>query len=320
MKEKILALYDKINNYDQIIIHRHKRPDLDAFGSQMALKEFLKINFLDKEIYAVGEDGHEEFDYIGMVDVIRDELYRDSLVIIVDTANYDRIEDDRFKMANEVIKIDHHIDLSEEQYGVINLVDPSMSSTCEYLFNIFEELNKFDKNLVLDKWVANYLFYGIYGDTGGFKYPNTTTNTFRAISEIVKFPFDYEKTIMQLNVYDYEIMKIVGIAYNMMTIEEGVGVIVFDKKFQQEHNIKPNKLSIIVNFLGNIRELKAWLVFNEYNHFIRVNMRSRKEFNMEQIAIQFNGGGHKNASGASIKRFEEMEDVIKKVKNEVNKG
>ena len=38
MKNLIL---NKINEYETIIIHRHKSPDLDAVGSQMALKLFL---------------------------------------------------------------------------------------------------------------------------------------------------------------------------------------------------------------------------------------------------------------------------------------
>ena len=42
------AILEKIKAYDTIIIHRHQRPDPDAIGSQVGLKEILKTNFPDK--------------------------------------------------------------------------------------------------------------------------------------------------------------------------------------------------------------------------------------------------------------------------------
>lgn len=43
------AILEKIKAYDTIIIHRHQRPDPDAIGSQVGLKEILKTNFPDKK-------------------------------------------------------------------------------------------------------------------------------------------------------------------------------------------------------------------------------------------------------------------------------
>ena len=42
------AILEKIKAYDTIIIHRHQRPDPDAIGSQVGLKEIFKTNFPDK--------------------------------------------------------------------------------------------------------------------------------------------------------------------------------------------------------------------------------------------------------------------------------
>ena len=51
----MLEILKKIKEYQKIIIHRHSNPDLDALGSQIGLKEALKLNFPEKEIYAVGD-------------------------------------------------------------------------------------------------------------------------------------------------------------------------------------------------------------------------------------------------------------------------
>ena len=47
------AILEKIKAYDTIIIHRHQRPDPDAIGSQVGLKEiFKKQTFQIKKVLA----------------------------------------------------------------------------------------------------------------------------------------------------------------------------------------------------------------------------------------------------------------------------
>lgn len=46
VQEDILA---EIKAFDTIIIHRHKRPDPDALGSQVGLAELLRASFLEKK-------------------------------------------------------------------------------------------------------------------------------------------------------------------------------------------------------------------------------------------------------------------------------
>ncbi len=313
-------LLEKIKESNKIIIHRHKRPDGDCVGSQMALKEYLQHNFSDKQIYAVGIDGYERFDYIGEIDIIKDDVYEDALVIVVDTSNKDRIEDSRYNQGKEVIKIDHHITADDEWYGDINIIYPDISSTCELLYDLFNAMRKIDNNLTLNAKVANYLFYGIYSDTGGFKFPNTSSTTYLAVSKLIEYDFDYQQTITNLETYSLKEMKLLGYAYNNIVIEDGVGYIYFNDDIQEQLEVKPADVSIIANFLGNIKELKAWVVFNQYPNFIRVNIRSRVGFDVQQVAVKFNGGGHVNAAGASIDDDSQIEDVVKELKNTIKQG
>ena len=53
MFENILALIQK---FDTIIIHRHNKPDGDAMGSQIGMKQLLMENFPEKTVYAVGDE------------------------------------------------------------------------------------------------------------------------------------------------------------------------------------------------------------------------------------------------------------------------
>ena len=75
---------------------------------------------------------------MGSIDFLYEKDYQDALVIVVDTANRVRIEGSIFEKAKEVIKIDHHPDIEDERYGVINYVDTQYSSTCELLYYLFD--------------------------------------------------------------------------------------------------------------------------------------------------------------------------------------
>ena len=87
------AILEKIKAYDTIIIHRHQRPDPDAIGSQVGLKEILKTNFLDKKVLATGIN-EPTLSWIAEMDEVADQDYEGALVIVTDTANTPRIDDD----------------------------------------------------------------------------------------------------------------------------------------------------------------------------------------------------------------------------------
>lgn len=84
------AILEKIKAYDTIIIHRHQRPDPDAIGSQIGLKEILKTNFSDKKILATGVN-EPTLSWIAEMDEVLDNDYEGALVIVTDTANTPRI-------------------------------------------------------------------------------------------------------------------------------------------------------------------------------------------------------------------------------------
>ena len=101
---------NEIKKYNRIIIHRHTNPDGDAIGSQVGMKELLKKNFPEKEVYAVGDPaGRYAFIEGSTPDVIPDEYYSGALAIVLDTSARSLISDGRYTTAERILRMDHHI-------------------------------------------------------------------------------------------------------------------------------------------------------------------------------------------------------------------
>ena len=101
------TFWQDIKQYDQIVIFRHVRPDFDACGSQMGLKEIILANWPNKKVKAAG---YEQLDnpLFNKSDEVSDDEIKNSLAIILDTSIANRVDDGRYKTALKSIRIDHH--------------------------------------------------------------------------------------------------------------------------------------------------------------------------------------------------------------------
>ena len=157
IKQQILK---KIKENDNIIIVRHIRPDGDCMGSSIGLREILRASFPEKNIYSVGKAKAEYLDFIGTEDEIIDkQLYKKSLVIAVDTATSDRIDDDYFKDAKEFIKIDHH--LAVEDYAQVNYVREDFPAASSNTLLPTPRYLKRPVSVIIPTYKAIAAFFGI---------------------------------------------------------------------------------------------------------------------------------------------------------------
>ncbi|NRD76100.1 bifunctional oligoribonuclease/PAP phosphatase NrnA [Bacillus sp. BRMEA1] len=305
MKEKILEL---IEQYDTIIVHRHVRPDPDAYGSQCGLVEILKESYPNKKVYAVGQD-EPTLEYMRKLDKIEDDVYQGALVIVCDTANTDRVCDKRYTLGDKLIKIDHHP--NEDPYGDLLWVDTTASSCSEMIYELY--LFGKDRGLKLCDEAARLLFAGIVGDTGRFLFPSTTEKTFTYAGELIHYEFSRTELFDRMYELDPNIIKLNGyILQNFEFQPNGAAFIKLTKELLEEYNAKPSEASLLVGSLGDVKGIKAWVFFIEEKDQIRVRLRSKGPV-INGVARKFNGGGHPLASGATIYSWDEVEDVMKEL-------
>ena len=87
-------IYKKIKKYQTIVIARHVGPDPDALGSSLGLKQAILNTFPNKNVYTVGCPA-SKFRYLGTLDNFSEEMYQNSLLIVLDTPDAKTPERDR---------------------------------------------------------------------------------------------------------------------------------------------------------------------------------------------------------------------------------
>lgn len=306
IKKQIL---DKIKEYEKIFIFRHVRNDGDCVGATKGLKRILGLSYPEKKIYLIDDDNAEYLKFLGPEDEdVSDEEYKDGLAIVVDTACEDRISNKKYLLCKELIKIDHHIPLVN--YGSIVWVEEERSSACEMIADFYET---FKDELKIDKEAATYIYTGMVTDSGRFKYEGVTGETLRRAATMLDQKVDTETLFANLYLEEFSYLKFKAEIYRRMKItENGVAYIYIDKAMRDEFQLTIEQASACVNAMDGIRGALCWIAFIENcdeKGSIRVRLRSRF-VHINPIAEKYNGGGHAQASGATVYSIDEMESLI----------
>ncbi len=296
IKEAILA---KIKEYDRIMLFRHVRNDGDCVGATKGMKRILQLTWPEKEIYIIDADTAKYLEFMGPEDQeVADDIYKSALGIVLDTASEARISNKKYKLCQELIKIDHHIPL--ENYGDLNWVEEERSSCCEMVVDFY---NTFRDQLKIDTEAATALYTGMVTDSGRFKYSGVTGDTLRNAATLLDVGVDTDTLFARLYLEAYEYLKFKAHIYNRMQITpNGVAYIYIDKAMQEEFGLSLEQASACIGNLDSIRGCISWLAFIESGDeqgSIRVRLRSRF-VHINSIAEQYRGGGHACASGATV--------------------
>lgn len=306
------TIVKKIKAYDTIIIHRHINPDPDALGSQLGLAQIIRDNF-SKTVYCVGSE-LEGLHWIGRMDSISDDVYTDALVIVVDTANTERIDDARYVLGKELIKIDHHPNV--EPYTELLYVDTTASSASEIICDL-----AFDQQMILSQQAAEYIYTGIIGDTNRFLYNNATAKTMAIVARLRLIDFDnvaihnhmLEKTLKQARLNGY-------VLQNITVDTSGVAFIVLTQSILKQQACKMEDAESVTSLPSGVDCIKAWAIFIEKEDgTYRVRLRSKGPI-INELAARHHGGGHPLASGANAKDYKEVEQIIEELIELVNRG
>jgi len=299
---------DLIKKYDRIIIHRHNRPDMDALGSQLGLKEIIKDNFNNKEVYAVG-DMTNKYEFIGKMDLIDDKLYENSLVIITDVQVKNMVSDERYKFAKELLVIDHHNNDCDITNNVIK--DITMVAACELITKL-----AIDSNLKISSKAATYLYAGLITDSGRFLYGSNMAHSLSIASKLCSFGADFKYIYDNLYVEPLEYRKMKAYFENKFIVDGHVAYLFNDKDVFDKFNVEFMDISRgMVQVMSGIKEIEIWanFTYDVTKNKVIGEFRSRN-ITIVDIAKKYGGGGHNLACGATLDDFNQAKEVIKDFK------
>lgn len=302
------AVLQEIRAHDTIIIHRHDRPDGDAMGSQIGLKNLLKENFPDKTVYVVGDiSDYLRFMEDSQMDDIPDSAYSGALAMVLDCGAPALVCDHRYTLAAKTVRIDHHIFCG--QFCDIEVIDSDYESCCGLIAQFAVE-----QGLKLNPLAAKSLYTGMVTDSGRFRYDGTTAHTLRLAATLLEQGFDTNTLFQNLYSESYEDKKLKAqfllkarftprkVAYMCTTAEE--------LKELMARGVTPFTVSRgMVNVLGDMKGVEIWANFTEDEGGILCELRSAN-LNVQPIAAKYGGGGHAKACGATLPDWETMEKML----------
>jgi len=287
---------ETIEKYDRIIIHRHSNPDGDAIGSQVGLKHIIKTNYPEKEVYTVG-DASKRYGFIedSATDTIPDEYYKGALAFVLDTSAVSLISDERYKTADTVIKMDHH--LFTEKYADIELIDTSFESCCG-LIGMFA----MQTGLKLNPTAAKALYTGMITDSGRFRYDSTSAQTFRVASFLMEQKFNTNDIYANLYADELPFIQLRAKFVLKITLTDAPVSYIYTT-LDEAKSYGADTFTIsrgMVNTMGDIKGIDIWVNFTETENGVLCELRSNK-YNINPVAVKYGGGGHQKASGATVK-------------------
>lgn len=312
-----------------ILILPHVRVDADALGSCYGLAAGLEqlghqtMIVLDEQLPRNLEFMDSAFDLRVYSDDLLFQIKEADLIIFIDHNEPIRLGQreaiiKKFS-ATDILIIDHHrvSEISEEEFlarfdisqkEVIVWLESRRSSVSEMVAELylFQEENQIlnQKAFILNKDISKVLLAGIYADTGGLRYSNTSRRTFEICAYLMSQNVDInlistylfgERPLRQLRLY--------GDIYANLKLNKTGNLIWYtvESAYLEKNKGTQDDLEGLCSEMREIENVDLAILIREISdQEIRVNLRSNEAINVSDLASSFGGGGHARASGITF--------------------
>ena len=296
----INKIIESIKSAKSISVYGHINPDCDAISSMLTVSRICEKLGKDVDMY-VDSDVPTKFKYLKNSNKIKkqNDLKIHDISIAVDCGDVGRLGEmeKSFYLSKTTIAIDHHI--SHKEFAKITLLDGNACSTTSILFRLVKELD------IMDKDLATYIFAGIVTDCGCFAYDNTTKETHTIAAELMEQGINapeiiqklfFEKSIEQFKLKN-EVLNKTEFFHNNQ-----IALILFTNKEYAKTGTTSADSDGVISSLMEISTVKIAFAISEIinNQSYKISIRTKDEYDATEIALKFNGGGHKRAAGCRI--------------------
>jgi phosphoesterase RecJ-like protein len=289
----------------RFVLTTHINPDGDALGSEIGLSRFLRE--AGREVRIVNHDPTpDNLDFLAFGDTPV-EVYAAAthdavveaadLVVLVDNSAPDRLggmERVARAAAGRTLCIDHHP--SRGMPWAHAILDERSSATAALIFELTRA-----RGFRLDAAAAEAIFVGLATDTGFFRFNSTTARAHEIAAELIAAGVD--SAAVYRRIYERNspaFARLLGHALAGLELSAGgavASVTLRHALISELGALDVDSSEIATNMLA-IDGLVVALLFRELpDARIKVSLRSKGDFDVHELAGEFGGGGHRNASG-----------------------
>lgn len=282
----------------------HARPDGDCIGSQVALARTLQARGI--EVVCINPDPvprRLQFLVQGMTFLRTDDVLndgRDYTALYVDCADHGRPgERLRARFPKPFFSLDHH--LSNAGFATHNFIDTGSAAACEILAGLI-----FDNDLPVDAQTAQALYTGILTDTGQFRFNSTSRRTFLLAAELMAR--GAQPTEAGFELYERETTGKLQLLQRFlaslrMECDGRVCIGRLPVGIFEETGTTAEDTEGLVDYARCIDGVDVGVLIEERaDGGVKASLRAKDPiYRLDQIAAQFNGGGHACAAGLNQK-------------------
>lgn len=281
---------------DNVEILTHHYPDGDTLGSAYALCLALQGMGKKARVVLSGKVA-KKFNYL--LDAVEEMDFAPQFTVSVDVAAKSLLGENEEKYRDKIqLCIDHH---GSNTLGIKDsYIDSTASAVAEIIYDLLCEMN-----VEITREIANCLYTGISTDTGCFMYTNTTSKTHIIAGKLIDAGADFssinramfetktrEKLALERMVYDtldYYYDGKLAIIYTTIAM-------------QSKLNLGDDEMEGLASIPRQIEGVKMGITIREKeNKEFKISVRTNGETDACAFCKKFGGGGHKAASGCSIK-------------------
>ena len=296
------AVMDVIRRHQRFVISSHVNPEGDALGSALALAALLKR--LGKQALVTTDGGippaFEFFPRLARVVGRYSPSLKAEVAMTVDVPVLSRLGcmGKLFERTPLTVNIDHHV--SNQRFADVNWVDPKAAAVGEMIYRLYRAFG-----LRPHRQEALCLYVSIVTDTGSFRYMSTTPEVHRIAAELIAQGVSPLKVAQDLyECHQPKDLRFLGaVLQNLKSLPDGKAVWLEIPRAQfQSFRPGPEIVDELVNYPRSIQTAEVAFVLKQKSNDgkIRISFRSKGKVDVNLLARQFGGGGHRAASGCTV--------------------
>ncbi len=296
-------LLRRIRQGNRFLLTSHVNPDGDAIGSALGLARILRKQGKSAVVWLrdpapsvyLPLPGSERIHVGTEAPAGFPELF--DAAVVLECPSLDRCGLEEQVTQVPLLNIDHH--LGNQHYGAVNWVDTSAPAVGEMVYRLAQGLH-----IQLEAETATCLYLTLVTDTGGFRYANATSAAFEAAAALVREGARPEQVSLWLNESQpLGSVRLLGEMLQTLEIHGNgrIATVKIDPAMFERAGASPGDAEGLIDHARSIAGVEAVALLKlRDDGSTKVSMRSRGEVDIEKIARQHGGGGHKNAAGFTL--------------------